>query len=276
VRCFKNFIICGGVVLALSLSATASARTFDLGANNTKPENLPLQAGSGAPTAYQFSSYQNLNTKTQKGIAKNFGLTAKEYQSYLYDMAYTPDKYFYNSGNTNPLWVLAAHSEHNPELFKHYIKQSVEMSYGETARMLLVSQAFFIEAHRLHPKQYAVMTAQMHAKALQSGDVMRMFCGVNGGATCSNILSIAINKIKQTSGTRLDLFLVGSVSKSNVESFAEKNSIPVSMVNKGNITLNFGNSLFKQEESEAHSKLPLPYITVLRDGLQIPVNLGAK
>lgn len=242
--------------------------------SNAEFKALPLSATLNQDADYSVFQFGSLSKTKKKKIAHNFGLTPSEYQQYLYNMTYTPDKYFYDRKGGYPLWDLAAHSENNPALFKRYIRESIVIAHQETSRMLKVNVAFYEEAHKLYPDQYPVMTAQMHAAALKPGDVIRMYCQMSS-ATCSNILPIVLKRVHQVSGARLDLFIVGAKSKKQIVSFAKENGITPGMIKEGQTTINFGDHPFKMQEKEANSKgsLPLPYITVLVNGHQKLTNL---
>lgn len=258
----KHYLVGIAVIAAISTSGVGMA---------APTEQLPFIQTAHTHTDLLASNFVHLSKKKQQHIAHNFGLTLKEYQQYRYDMTYTPDRYFY-ALDTSPLNVLAAHAIDHPAQFKHYIKQAVKIAYRETNNMLTVSRAFSKEAHRQHPNEFPIMTPQMRARALQAGDTLRLFCRV-GSATCSNILPIIIGRVQAVSGSRLDIFLVGNVTKAQIQEFAANNQIPIQLVMRHTISLNFGNYAFSAQSKEAGHRLPLPYLMAKRDGGAVMVNL---
>lgn len=230
-------------------------------------------------TNYKDVSLENtqlksLSDKQQQQISKAWGVTPKEYASYLYYIKYTPDATAYDSKTTNPLWILAAHTN-DKHLYDEYLKKAVEIEYNEVGRMLKVGQDFSVMAHKMHPNEYPIMAPWIITNHLQSGDVVQVFCNVKDQTT-SNVLGVVLPRIRNVSGTRLDLFAVGKVSTKDIQSFGVKNQIDTNEVGNKKITLNFGNKAFKLLEDEAHKKLPLPFVVVRRNGKEIPINLGEK
>lgn len=269
--CWKNTITVSVLLFGMSISLSAFALDFasDIFEQGTDVAHTPTQT-----TTMQANPLKDNHAVNLAMVAKNFGLTKKEYQQYLFDIRYTPDRYFYDVKQTYPLWVLAAHETKNPALFSHYVRASVKIAYLETERMEAVNVAFSKTAHQLYPNQYPVMTAQMQASLLQAGDKLRLFCKL-GSTTCENMLPILTKRMQSVPDTELDLFLVGQhVSSQAIEAFAKQNDISHALVSSGRITLNFGNRAFALEEAAAgQSSLPLPYLTVVRFGRQIPLHL---
>ena len=86
----KRSMVNVGVILtsALSFSLAVASPTV---ATQSKQ-------GKAAHATSQFASFSQAK---QKSIAKNFGITPKEYKQYQYYMRWTPDRYNY-AKNTNP------------------------------------------------------------------------------------------------------------------------------------------------------------------------------
>jgi integrating conjugative element protein (TIGR03759 family) len=238
--------------------------------NNENNENAGIQLTKLAQKPYQQLSDDQ--KQLLKKVAGEWGLTAEEYSKYLYYINYTPDATTYDKKTTNPLWILASHTQ-DKNLYNQYLKKAVEIEYNEVGRMLKVSQDFSVLAHEMHPNEYPVMAPWIITNRLQSGDIVQIFCDVKD-QTSSNVLDVVLPRIRDVSGARLDIFAVGKTTTKDIESFGIKNQIKKNEVNSKKITLNFGNKAFGLLESGAHKKLPLPFVVVRRDGKEIPVNLG--
>jgi len=219
-------------------------------------------------------SFSAMRIERQKQLATIFNLTVKEYKKYLYYMNDTMDGYEYQH-SMNPNMVLALHTKDKRKYYK-YIKNTVIADHDSIAKMLKVSSDYTRIAKEVYPNEQPIMTPQMKAQAtnqLQSGDVTQLYCKVDS-PDCANLLSIILPKVIKADGVSLDIFAVGNVTKKNIISFAEKNAISPSVVRSRKVTLNYGSSTFQHLEQQAHKKLPLPFLLVRRNGVEIPVNLG--
>lgn len=256
-------LLCSFVLASVAFSA------YPFGVPQNAYQHVGVKNENFARQDVSTSHYDNATPLSDKRVAHNYGLTAVEYKSYLYDISDTPDKYFYDIKNTNPLWVLASHVEGNKTLFDRYIKQSVKLAYQETMRMEKVGVAFSTEAHKLYPNQYPVMISH----GVQRGDTVRIYCRLHS-IQCSNNLSTLVKEIQKKPGVKLDVFLVDATTRSQIEQFASNNQLPISLVNSGAITLNFGQSSYEQEKAVTKSNhLELPLILAVRHGVQHPTHM---
>lgn len=220
------------------------------------------------------SAFSSMKIERQKKLASVFNLTVKEYKKYLYYMNDTMDGYEYQH-SMNPNMVLALHTKDKRKYYQ-YIKNTVIADHDSITRMLKVSNDYTRIAKEVYPNELPVMTPQMQAQAknqLQAGDLAQLYCKVNS-PDCSNLLSTILPRVIKSDGVSLDIFAVGNVTKNNIVSFAKRNAISPSVVRSRKVTLNYGSSAFTHLEKQAHKKLPLPFLLVRRNGMEIPVNLG--
>ena len=265
----QSMVLAGvGISILSGLTSPAMAAQSKV----VKPafDNVPLSVSQNSNGAMNPGNYQKMGSKAQKNIAANFGLTPAEYGKYLYDMTYTPDRYAY-APNTSPLWVLAANSVNNKAKFAYYTKRAAKNEFATFTRMNIAILGIHAQMMRMHPHMYPVMTKQMQARKLVSGDSVRLFCQTQS-TLCNYILGRALPIIKKTSGVHLDIFLVGKdVTKKTIEAFGKQNNLPMNLVSNGTITLNFGNGPFKAQESvykkaAGIKQLHLPFVQVTHDG----------
>lgn len=274
-RLFSIFpMACVGVLsISLSCAITPALAAHSVDVNSTF-NSAATSAGNKQGTQYQYTRYQGMDKKQQENIASNFDLTPKEYQQYLYDMKYTPDRYYY-AKDTSPLMVLAAHNINNRAKFAYYTKKAAEIAFAESTRILLAIKVMHLQMKALHPHVYPIMTKQMQAKNLQAGDRVRLLCHLNS-TLCDNVINETLPVLKKSPGVHLDIFIVGhGLKASELQAFAQMNNLPMSLVNQGVITLNFGNTLYGQYLSESKTKhVSLPLVQVLKGHQIINATLG--
>lgn len=248
-------------ILKITIAVLLAITALNAAAAETQTKN----------TNIAFSNFQNLPKDQQKQIAAEWQITPDEYQQYLYYIHFTPDKTTYDAATTNPLWILAAHTQ-NKKLYEEYLKKAVIIEHDEIGSMLKIGQDFSKMAKKLYPNEYPVMPPWLITDHLQPGDTVQLFCKVND-QTSSNILGKMLPMIRKTIGARLDVFAVGKASDKDIINFGLRNSISSREVNNKKITLNFGNQAFDLLKGEAKKNLPLPFVIVRRNGQEIPVNL---
>jgi integrating conjugative element protein (TIGR03759 family) len=256
-------------ILKITIAAFLLIAALNASAANTQTENKNTNENTNTKIIY--SSFQNLSKDQQKQIAKAWQITPKEYQKYLYYINYTPDKTTYDAATTNPLWILAAHTQDKKQ-YEEYLKKAVIIEHDEVGRMLQVGQDFSKMAKKLYPNEYPVMPPWLITDHLKPGDTVQLFCKIND-QTSSNILGKMLPMIRRTFGAKLDIFAVGKFSGKDIVNFGIRNSISKEEVKNKKITLNFGNQAFDLLKSEAGKNLPLPFVAVKRNGKEIPVNI---
>lgn len=274
-----NKRILGAVLSMLIISSVYANSAADMTSENISKSPTVYKhvqtVTNGVLSPYMSeSTFASLKTKRQKQVARIFKLTVSEYKKYLYYMNKTMDGYEYQH-TMNPNLVLALHTNDKRKYYQ-YIKNTVVADHDAIARMIKVSNDYTRIAKEVYPNELPIMTPQMKAEAknkLQFGDVTQLYCNIKTAA-CANLLSSILPKVMKTSGSNLDIFAVGKVNKKEIVSFAKKNNITPESVSSQKITLNYGSSAFKKLETQAHKRLPLPFVIVRRNGMQIPVNLG--
>lgn len=271
----KNYFI---VIVLLLVSANITV------AQEFNHLNYAKSSVTGAQVTYadqgnvvmSTGKYNALPQGEQNRISGIFNLKPKEYATYLHYMNDTMDGYEYQK-NINPNIILAIHAG-DGVLRQHYLSNAVKADHRAVSNMLKVSVDYTKTVRQLYPNEKPIMTPAMQAAVhnhLNSDDTVQLFCRPEG-AVCGDLLGVIMKPTLQSNGARLDLFFVGNVKRQDIVKFAKSNNIAAKNVLQRRITLNFGNKPFKALETEAHHKLPLPYLIVRRDGKSIPVDLGGK
>jgi len=249
------------------IAKTQTAKTNSL-ATQTSFNTINTTNGVTSPVM-STDAFNVLPKARQKALANIFGITIDEYKQYLHYMNDTIDGYEYQH-NINPNFILAMHTNDKGK-YREYIKNTIEEDRKTIGQLLQVNKDYTKMAKELYPNELPIMTSDVGlslAKGFREGDVLQLFCNLHD-PVCINMINIWLPSILKTNDTKLDIFAIGKVNQKNLINFAKRNHITPDIVSAHKVTLNYGNSAFKQIEKQAHKKLPLPFLLLRRNGVEM-------
>ncbi|MDP1574341.1 MAG: TIGR03759 family integrating conjugative element protein [Coxiellaceae bacterium] len=213
-------------------------------------------------------------TNQEEGIkdqAAMWGLSADNFQHYLWLMKNTPSGHWYK--NLDPPEVLALNTKNSNEMMQ-YAKIQAQNMHSRVTRELTFDEMYSQAYKQLYPNEKAITSPNQSTQdaALKSGDRVWLFVGV--GTPLGSFAYQHLNKmVEATSDTVLDIYFIGKhVTQTSIQRWAASMAIAPNLVNK-KITLNFGNDRF--DSLTKGKKVNLPFVGIVHDNHFQPITLSS-
>jgi integrating conjugative element protein (TIGR03759 family) len=220
---------------------------------------------------------QNSQTNPIQGTAKDWDLTATEWERYLQLMKGPAGEYY---GHLSPPEILGYYAENDTDL-RYFAELYVKQEHEKLEREARFDKAFLAAGNKFYEGEPIIKPFDITAYTpiadksatrqsdLQSGDHLVLFIDIQQTRTYSYLSSL-INKIKKSQAV-LDIYFVNAGDTATIQSWSAENNVPVDLVASSHITLN--------PESGQHKNIlashNLPYVLLVRDGKSKPVDTGA-
>lgn len=272
VCCTTGFAADGG--WALNASSIQSVPKSQIIANSNFYKRLSMPFVDAVQPGVTLT-VNELNS-AQKLQAKTWGLTNKEEARFVLLMKGKDNIYYKDSGLT-PVQILGINAKSN-ERRDYYAGLASLQRAQRTAK----EEAFF----SAYGKAYAHLMKSLKLPAVRpfnikpfsplnntklnvrKGDEVLLF--VNGAQAVSPMVTQALFAVMQTPDTHLNIYFEGKGdTKPSIEAWANHQSIPKRLVQKGVITLNRNSA----DWSALSKNYALPALFIVRDGKTIALNV---
>jgi integrating conjugative element protein (TIGR03759 family) len=247
------------ILILFSILLTSSAFAAD-NVVNTETQN----------TMTHNTTSQNTESITVAvGAAKDWNLTDAEWSKYRMLMQGASGYYF---SHYTPPEVLGLNSENEIDL-KHFAEIAVRLEHDKNENELRLNKAFNEAANRIYANEPIIKSFDMtpytpipkdymnNGKLLQSGDHLVLFVDIKE-PTSSNKLAELINQVQSNKDVVLDIYCLNAVDEESIQTWANMNVVPVTLVSTNRITLNNDRGKFKNIATTS----TLPYVMRVRDG----------
>ena len=224
-------------------------------------------------TTVSFSKSKVATAQSNK--AKSWGFSSDEWKQYESIML-GPSGIWYK--NLNPTEVLGINAKSQSEREK-YAELVVQQRHDRLERELAFERATQAAWKKLYPALKPVKDFDLtpfsplkqQALTVNSGDRLIVFAGINdvsNFAVMPELLAI----INTHQKVKLDIFVVGkNVNDITIRTWAKLNQVPMDKVSNGSISLNYGNTKYKQLSL---SKKNLPIVLLNQNGKTSKVSKG--
>jgi len=204
--------------------------------------------------------------------AKQWGLTASDYEHYQWLLTHTPSGQWYK--DLDPPEILALNAT-TPEALREYTKIVVKNTHDRVEHELNFNHAFGEMFREMYPNENPIELSAnkvfSQESGFEKGDRLWLFVDIQSPSAV--LLKTLITFISKYDHVTLDVYIVGeNIKAPDIENWAEKNDIPVNLVNKL-ITLNFGNQRY--QEIKRQQNIILPYVARFHLGHLQPVAISS-
>lgn len=214
-------------------------------------------------------------TSEQFHQAAVWELKPEEEQRYVLLMQ-NKSGFFYAGKNLSPVWILGLNARTDSER-AHYANLAAEQEEQYIVQNLAWETAFHDAYHNrtadlpvVKPFDVSPYSPATHdVVKWQPHDVVNFF--IDSAAPVGNALTTILAAQKKEPTLTLNLFFVGHPKDTDLQLWANHQSLPLDSVKSGRITLNQGDVLFN---SIAMPAKKVPLILLVRGGQSIPLDAG--
>lgn len=219
-------------------------------------------------------------TEEEKHQAQVWGLTKEQEKRYTFLMNNKSGTYYKNTKLT-PVEILGINAKDDGER-NYYAMLDASQEWQKNAKILAFNTAFQKATRQMQNMQgipiirefdYTKYSPYSYEPInLQSNDKLMLFIKLNDSV--KPIISYLINSITKNPKIQLNIYFIEDgikEEKEKITQWAKGQNIPFDMVNKKEITLNFGS---KQYEELKDIKKKTPILTLIRNGKSRLVDTG--
>lgn len=213
-------------------------------------------------------------TDEQKHEAKVWGLTEDEEKRYI-ALKDNKAKYFYEKSTKTPVDILGLNARNDKER-NHFAKIAIVQETTRVARELAWNSAFKSASNSIYKNKPVISnfdTTQYSPRKHQSvklsnGDNLHLFVKKNDPTV--TLTSELISAIELNDKTKLSIYIIDG-SENDVEMWASRNGIPLTLHKAGRVDLNIGKENYENLQVKNKNT---PLLILSRGNVSSTVTLG--